>query len=221
MKSIIRISILALSLFGLLAPHSASAQQAGGSSAAGSLEFLSPDGFKKRLEFSAVKDSEGNATGKMTLSGAEEIPEQDVDGTGCAGFSGKVEDLRVEAEFDGMVVEGNKAVLSGRVTASSLAEYIGQRVLLVVEDNDGGGDQTDKLSWAFYKPAEVNWTPTDAELEKDEGALLTWVATDAEREDDKGVPMPKASGEVGPQSLPLSAHDLADVTYLDGNIKVQ
>ncbi|HEU4596627.1 MAG TPA: hypothetical protein VFS10_15930 [Pyrinomonadaceae bacterium] len=219
MKSMIRISILALSLLSLFVPLSSSAR-AGGSSAEGSLNFLSQDGFKKHLEFSAVTDGGGNATGKMTFSGAEELPAQDVDGTGRAGFSGKVEDLFVEAEFDQMVVEGNKAMLSGRVTACNVGEYIGQRVLLVVEDNGaGGGEKADKLSWAFSKPAERGWTPTDAELEKDEGVLLSWVATDAEREDDKGVPMPNV--EVGQQSFPLSSHDFADVTYLDGDIRVR
>ncbi len=218
MKSIIRTSLLALSLLGLSAAPRAASAQTGGSSAAGSIKFLSPDGFEKRLEFSAVGDAGGNATGKMTFGGAEEIPEQDVDGTGRAGFGGKVEDLRVEAEFDGMVVEGNRAVLSGRVTACNLGEYIGRRVLLVVEDN---GEKADKLSWSFSKPAEGGWTPTDAELEKDEGALLTWVATDAEREDDKGVPMPNKSLEVGPQSFPLSSHDFADVTSMEGDIQVK
>jgi hypothetical protein len=222
MKSIIRTSVLALSLLGVPAAPLTASAQAGGPSAAGSLSFLSPDGAKKHLEFRALAGGDGSATGKMTFSGAAEIPEQDVDGTGRAGFSGKVEELYVEAEFDGMTVEGNRAVLSGRVTACNVGEYIGQRVLLAVEDNgEGRGEKADRLAWAFSRPSEGGWTPTDAELEKDEGALLTWVATDAEREDDKGVPVTKKEGEFDHRSFPLSAHDFADVTGLDGDIQVR
>jgi hypothetical protein len=33
--------------------------------------------------------------------------------------------------------------------------------------------------------------------------------------------MPNNSVEVGPQSFPLSSHDFADVTFLDGDIQVK
>ncbi len=218
MKSIIRNSVLALALVSLTAAHHTANAQTGGPSAGGTLKFSSEDGMTKILEFEAAADKDGKASGKMILSGAEEIPEQDVDGAGSKEFSGRLEDLHVEAEFDGMVVEGNKAVMSGVVTACTLGEYIGQRVLLVVEDNGDGEKAPDRVMWGLYKPSESGWTPTDAELEKDEGALLSWVATDFEREDDKGIQMPKKDTET---SLPLASHDFAEFKYSDGNILVR
>lgn len=224
MKSIIRASVLALSLLGLSAAHrAASAQTTVGPSAAGSIKFSSEEGLTKRLEFEAAADRDGRATGRMVLSGPEEIPDQDVDGAGGKAFGGRLEDLYVEAEFDGMSVEGNRAVMSGTVTACSLGEYIGRRVLLVVEDNgDGGAEMTrDRASWGIYGPEERGWTPTDAESEKDEGALLTWVAKDFEREDDAGVPMPKKGDGISPGSFPLSSHDFFEAKHADGDIQIR
>lgn len=222
MKSIIRTSVLALSLLGLSAASQTASAQTGGPTASGSIKFSTVEGLTKRLEFEAAADGEGKASGRMVFSGPEEIPEQDVDGAGHKGFSGKLEDLYVEAEFDGMTVEGNRAVMSGFVTACTVGEYIGQRVLLVVEDNgDGVAEKTqDKVTWGFYKPSEANWTPTDAELKGDEGALLTWVASDFERDDDKGTPMPKNNEEISHQSFPPSAHDFFQVNYVDGYVRV-
>jgi hypothetical protein len=223
MKSIIRNSVLALSLLSLPAAPRAASAQTGGPSAGGRLKLTSENGLTKRLEFEAAADTDGKATGKMILGGPEEIPEQDVDGAGTRAFSGRLEDLSVEAEFDGMVVEGNRAVLSGVVTACSLGEYIGRRLLLVVEDNGDGSSEKaqDKVMWGFYESPEATWTPTDAELEKDEGALMSWVATDFEREDDKGIQMPKKGEGVSARSFPLSAHDFAEVKYTDGDILVR
>lgn len=222
MKSIIRTSMLALSLLGLSAASHTASAQTGGRSASGSVRFSTEEGLTKRLEFEAAADGEGKATGRMVFSGPEEIPEQDVDGAGHGGFTGRLEDLYVEAEFDGMTVEGNRAVMSGFVTACTVGEYIGRRVLLVVEDNgDGGSGRTqDRVTWGLYKPSEANWTPTDAESKEDEGALLTWVASDFERDDDRGTPMPKRNDEVSHQSFPPSAYDFFEVKSADGDIRV-
>lgn len=222
MKSIIRTSMLALSLLALsAASHTASAQTVG-RSASGSIKFSTEEGWTKYLEFEAASDGEGKASGRMVFRGPEEIPEQDVDGAGYRGFTGKLDDLYVEAQFDGMTVEGNKAMMSGFVTACTIGEYIGQRVLLVVEDNgDGSTEKTqDKVTWGLYKHSEITWTPTDAELKDDRGAHLTWFATDFERRDDKGIPMPKKNEEISHQSFPTSAHDFFKFKYTDGFIRV-
>ena len=223
MKSIIRNSVLALALLGLSAASHTASAQTGGLSAFGSIKFAAEDGPTKRLEFEASTDSEGKATGRMVFSGPEEIPEQDVDGAGDKGFSGKIDDLYVEAEFDGMTVEGNKAVMSGTVTACAVGEYIGRRILLVVEDNGDGSSEKlqDKVMWGFYKPTQTNWTPTDAELDNDDGALLTWLATDFERKDDVGIKMPKRDEEISHQSFPPSAHEFFEAKYTDGNIEIR
>lgn len=221
MKSISCASILALSLLSLPASHLA-AVRAAGPSAEGSFKFSGEEGLTKSIEFSAAADGSGGATGRMSFNGPAETSDQDVDGSGEKGFSGKLENLYIEAKFDGLLVEKNRAVMSGTVTESNLGDYIGQRVLLVVEDNGDGSDEKsrDKFTLGVYKPVSVNWTPTDAELKEDEGAHLTWIATDAEREDDKGVPS-KKSTEITCQSFPLASFSLDDVRSGDGSIKVQ
>ena len=215
MKSIVFASLFTLSLLGFTAARPATAQ-----SASGSLKFALEDDLTKTIEFNATTDGDGGASGEMKFSGPVEIPDQDVDGTGDRIFSGGLEDLQLEVKFDGMLAEGNRVVMSGTVTGSTLGDYIGQRVLLVVEDGDGGEERTqDTLTWGIYKPVERNWIPTDAELEFDEGARLTWWATDAELEDDKGIPS-HPSNEITAHSFPLSAYSF-DLKYAEGDIQVK
>jgi hypothetical protein len=157
----------------------------------------------------------------MTFSGPAEFPDQDVDGTGLAGFSGRLENLSIEAELDGLLVEHNRAVMSGVVTGSTLSDYIGQRVLLVVEDNgDGIARAGDKFTWGVYRPAEEGWIPADAELREDDGWRMTWLATDAERRDDEGVQISR-TWTLNCQSFPLSSYDFPDVADGEGNIQVR
>ena len=89
--------------------------------------------------------------------------------------------------FDCLEASGNRAVMSGVVTASPLADYIDQRVLLVVEDNREGfkADAPDRLTWGVFKQRVRGRTPSDAELESDPGVGLTWTATDAVRQEDR------------------------------------
>lgn len=221
MKRFVYASIIALALAGFATRHSTSAR-AGAQSAEGSFKFSLEDETVKHIEFRAAAGDDGGASGRMTFSGPAEIPDQDVDGAGYKGFTGKLENLYVEAEFDGMFVEGNKAVMSGVVTGSNLGEYIGRRVLLVVEDNGlGGGDRADKVTWGLYQPADVNWIPADAERDGDDGWNLTWLATDAERKDDAGVQYPLKQGRVDCRSFPLASHAFAELTYWDGDLRVQ
>lgn len=239
MKSIVCASIFALSLLSFAAPRTATAQ-----SAAGSLKFSLEDDLTRAIEFKAAAEGEGSAGGEMIFSGPVEIPDQDVDGTGEVIFSGKLEDLQLIAKFDAMVVEGNRAVMSGTVTGSNVGDYIGQRVLLVVADGyvrevpkdeeppegeekpEEGEGQTegevkpqDTLTWGLYKEVKRDWIPTDAELEYDEGARLTWWATDAEREDDKGISS-HPSREITARSFPLLSYDF-ELKYAEGEILVQ
>ena len=238
MKSIVCASIFAISLLGFAAPRTASAQ-----SAAGSLKFSLEDDLTRAIEFKAAGEGEGAASGEMIFSGPVEIPDQDVDGTGEVIFNGKLEDLQINARFDGILVEGNRAVMSGTVTGSNVGDYIGQRVLLVVADGyvrevpkdeeppegeekpEGEGQTEDEvkpqdtLTWGLYKVVKRDWIPTDAELEYDEGARMTWWATDAEREDDKGIPS-HPSTEITAQSFPLSSYDF-ELKSAEGEIQVQ
>ena len=225
MKSIVYASLLTLALLGFAAPRSAHAQ-----SASGSLKFTLEDDLTKSVEFKAVSEGGENTSGEMMLNGPVEIPDQDVDGTGDKFFSGRLEDLQIQAKFDGLVVEGNRAVMSGTITGSNVGDYIGQRVLLAVADGlvvvepegedgkDGEEKKLDTLTWGIYKPIERNWIPSDAELEFDDGAKLTWWATDAEREDDKGIPS-RPSTEITAHTFPPSSFAF-EFKYAEGDILV-
>ena len=131
--------------------------------------------------------------------------------------------------------------MSGIVTGSTLPAYIGQRVLLVVEDNGEGVRQPspDSLTWGVYKKNDRGWTPSDAEVEGDIGATLMWTARDFELEPcppdsqtEECVPPNKGvARDVGVssrkdetvtcKSFPLSSYSLDDVAHGDGNIQVR
>ena len=223
MKRIVCASLLALSVMSLSATPSSKAQ-IGGPAAAGEFRFSAEaDGeLTRTVTFRAAMNRDGSTSGEMTFSGPAEFPDQDVDGTGEAGFSGRLSDFRIEAKFDCLVVEKNRAVMSGVTTASTVGEYIGLRVLLVVEDNGDGTDPKapDKLTWGVYQPPVGGWLPTDAERKDDEGALLRWTATDAERDDDKGIPSHR-DAVVGCQSFPLSSYSLVDIEAGNGDLQVR
>lgn len=207
------ISIMALLVAGFAAPHAVNAQ-----TAAGSYQFALEDGRTKYVEFDARTQTGGGATGQMFFSDEAEFREQDVDGVGDPLETHRGFHLR--AEFDGLMVVDNKAVMSGTVRDSSIAGLVGQRVLLTVEDGGGNANGTDKLTWGVYKPAGGGWEVSDAELERDEGVGLRWVATDAERRDDEGIEMPPTAG-IDTGSFPLAAYTLIDLDRWTGDIRVQ
>ena len=220
MKSLVFASALALSLLVFTPPRQAATHDSG-PSASGSFQF-SADGLAKRVEFEARTHKDGTTTGRMTFSGPAEVPDQDVDGEGGPATGGQLIDIFTKVEFDCLVVEGNRAVMSGVVSESTVGEHIGRRALLAVEDNGEGvgAAAPDRLTWGVYRSAERGWVPVDAERPDDNGALLEWLATDAERPDDAGVPSRK-SEVIGCRSFPLSSYSFVDVKHGDGNIQVR
>src|SRR5204862_7593981 len=112
----------------------------------------------------------------------------DVDGDGVPDEAPT--DFMVHVDFDCLTVNNNRAVISGVINQSSQPRLIGNRVLLIVQDNGEGQNQPepDRVTWGVYKRAVVDWIPVDAERPDDDGASLTWIATDAERPDDPGIP---------------------------------
>ncbi|HEX8141572.1 MAG TPA: hypothetical protein VF553_03190 [Pyrinomonadaceae bacterium] len=211
-----------LALVGCAAPRLATAQTSG-QSADGSFSYSQLGGPTKTIEFRSIVNKDGSTTGQMSFSGPETFPDQDVDGTGRAGFSGKIENLQIDVDFDGMVVDKTRAVMSGTVRGSTLSDYIGQRVLLVVEDNGTGIEdkaRPDEFTFGLYRPKDITWIPTDAERKDDNGWSLNWIATDAERRDDVGVPY-RRSTEITAQTFPLSSYDFVDISNGVGNIRVQ
>src|SRR6266498_2138441 len=112
--------------------------------------------------------------------------------------------------------------MSGAVSEATNPELIGDRVLLVVEDNGEGIGvfNSDKLTWGIYEPGNHSWIPEDAEVPGDTGALLDWIATDAEREDDAGV-QARRSDVIGCQTFSLASFSFTDVNHGQGNIQIR
>jgi hypothetical protein len=192
--------------------------QTSGQSASGTYQFSLDDGYTKYLEFEAHTQADGTATGQMTFSDEARLTIQDLDGTGDKEVT--YPGAYIKADFDGLVVDKNQAVMSGTVRDSSIREFIGQRVLLTVEDNGDNTRVPDHVTWGIYQPVARSWTPSDAELKEDPGVGLRWVATDAEVRDDKGIVMPR-SELIDTQTYPGSAYAYVEVEKGAGDIKVQ
>lgn len=222
MKTFVRATMFALFLltFTTLNPTNA---QTPGTSADGGFKFSMDNDYVKTVEFRAFVEKDGSTTGSMIFSGPETIPDQNVDGDDNKEFSGRLSSLDMEVDLDTLVVEKNKAVMSGTVRSCNVYEYVGRRVLLTVEDN-GDGTSTrslDKFTWGFYRTIERRWTPTDAERKEDDGAYLRWWATDAERKDDVGYEMPRQNDKVDTRTFPTLAYSLINIEYGDGGLTVR
>lgn len=186
--------------------------------AQGTYQFTLGNKYVKYVEFDCQALKEGGATGRLLLTDEAPITLQDVDGDGSpeerhAGFS-------VSVSFDEMSVVKNQAVMGGVVRDSTIPYLIGQRVLFTVEDNGDNQREPDRLTWGFYKEIRRDWTPSDAELEKDPGVGLRWWATDAEVKEDVGYAMPRdESTRVA--SFPFAAYLFADMDNWAGDIIVR
>jgi hypothetical protein len=209
-------TILALTLLSLATAPKLSAQTAQ-QSASGTYQFSFDDGYTKTLDFDA-QNLDGKTSGQMTLTDEAKFTIQDVDGTGVKEVT--YPGFYIKADFDGLVVNQNQAVMSGTVRDSSVREFIGQRVLLTVEDNGDNTRVPDRVTWGIYEPVVRNWTPSDAEWKEDPGVGLRWWATDAEVRDDKGYEMPR-SEVFDTQTYPVASYAFADIAKSAGDIKVQ
>ena len=211
MKSIIGAFVLALFVVCLALPNLVFAG-AEGASATGSLKFILEDGATRFVEFSAKEGLDGQATGDMTYSDPVAVPVDDPDN----GETPKTEGVFVKAKFDCMMTVENRAVIGGEIYDSNVKSNIGQRMLLVVEDN---GLSKDRLTWGIYQMPATGWIPSDSELKEDDGASLTWWATDFERKDDVGFKMP-VSKIVACQNFPLSSYDFPEIKEAGGDLQV-
>lgn len=211
MKSIIGAFVLTLFVVCLAVPGLVSAG-AEGSSATGTLKFVLEDGETRFVEFQAREGADGQAAGELTFSDPVAIPVEDPD----ASDTPKNQGVLVRAKFDCMSVIDNKAVIGGEIYDSNIRSNIGQRVLLVVEDN---GLEKDKLMWGIYQLPATGWVPKDAEREDDKGAELKWIATDFERRDDVGIPS-DISKVVTCKSFPLGAYEFPEIKAAGGDLRV-
>jgi hypothetical protein len=137
-----------------------------------------------------------------------------------ASGSGSAPPFYAKAVCDCLMIKGVEAVLSGTITEASLENYVGRRVLLVVQDGDSlTPPLRDKLTFGFYKTITKNWLATDGER-ADDGPAPAWVATDAERPDDVGT-LSQKSEQVTCESFPISAHSFIGSKQGRGKIEVR
>ena len=211
MKSIIGAFVVTLFVVCLALPGLVSAE-AEGASATGSFKFVLDDGATRFVEFKAQEGIEGTAIGEMSFTDPAAIPVEDPD----ASEQPKTEGVLVKAKFDCMQVSENRAVIGGEIYDSNVASNIGQRVLLIVEDN---GLEKDRLTWGIYRQPAKGWIPKDAELDDDKGAELKWIATDFERRDDVGIPS-DLSKVVTCKSFPIGTYEFPEIKEAGGDLQV-
>lgn len=212
MKNIIGAFIMAVLAVCIALPNLVFAG-AEGSTASGSFKFSLDDGETRFVEFKANELAEGVGEGEMTLSDPAAIPVADPDNPEKTSPG-----VLVRAKFDCMATSKNQAIIGGEIFDSNVPANIGQRILLVIEDNGVEGVK-DRITYGIYQQPATGWTPVDAEVPDDKGASLTWWATDAERKDDVGFQMPQ-SKLVQCKSIPASAHDFFDFKYGGGDLQV-
>lgn len=212
MKSIIGAFTMALLIVCLAVPGLVFAG-AEGSAASGTFKFVLEDGETRFVEFKASESANGQGSGEMTLSDPAAMPVDDPDNP-----QRQSPGMIVRAKFDCMETSQNTAVMGGEIFDSNVPSVIGQRVLLVVQDNGVEGEK-DKLTWGIYQ-LPTHWTPVDAEVEDDKGASLTWLATDSENREDKGIQMP-LSKLVQCKFFPGAAYDFPEIKYAGGDLQVQ
>jgi len=213
MKNIIGVFIMAVLAVCIALPNLVFAG-AEGSTASGSFKFSLDDGETRFVEFKANELAEGAGEGEMTLSDPAAIPVDDPDNP----EKPKTPGVLVRAKFDCMDTSKNMAIIGGEIFDSNVPANIGQRILLVIEDNGVEGAK-DRLTYGIYQQPAKGWIPVDAEDPDDKGASLTWWATDSERRDDVGFQMPQ-SKLVQCKTLPAAAHDFFDFKYGGGDLQV-
>ncbi|HEY9501123.1 MAG TPA: hypothetical protein VIR01_05765 [Pyrinomonadaceae bacterium] len=210
-------SLFSLCLVLLTLPLPAHAQVAG--TVGGSYKFILSDELTRSLEFNATTGERGSASGSMVFTDETKLVIQDPDGDGESKEEGVP--FFMKAEFDSMIIEKNRALMSGVVKDSSHRAYIGKFVQLVVEDNDGR-EQVDKFVWSFCEPEPGGWIPSDFEVPGDQGAFMSWWSTDFERKEDQGIPSPSLiPGQLKAcKAYSLQSYEFAEFLKGEGTITI-
>jgi hypothetical protein len=204
-------------LLSILLAFAAAAQNSGPASN-GDFQFAL-DGASGAIQYNARMHG-SSAQGEMTFTGAIAISNEDVDGEGSTATA--LTNVTLTVKLDCLRIQGNRAAMSGLVTASSYAPYVGVRALLAVEDNGEGvkAPDRDKFTWGVYRNTTPGWMPSDFEVPGDNGAMFTWYASDFERPDDVPVLSTKSS-IVDCKTFPFGAYGFEDAPHGGGNIQVK
>jgi hypothetical protein len=217
MKRVLFTSVLLLFLSSFTLPVGTIAD-GGAPSVNGSFQISLENGQSRDVKFDATQASDGSTTGEITFRDAGGVA-TDSKASKYIEVSEALPPFFAKAKCDCLVVQGIEAVLSGTVTESSREDFIGRRVLLVIQDGDSLTPALrDKLTFGFYRTTAKSWVATDAER-PEEGPSPTWVATDSERPDDTGT-IAQKSEEVTCGSFPISAHNFIGAKQGKGKIQI-
>lgn len=215
------VSAISLTLFflniSLVNPKAANTD---GPSASGTFQVSVDDGPTRNIEFTARVGADGTTTGAVTFQDTSPVSQTETNGNNDLNSSDRPFSLR--AEFDCLTIEGNKAVMSGTVTESSLERHIGSRLLLVAHDGNTAANPSgrDRLTWGVYRTLKKDWFPTDSERLEDSETSIAWIAIDAERPEDVGMVTNK-SDEIGCRTFPFSSFSFIDAKHAHGDIQVR
>jgi hypothetical protein len=189
-------------------------------SVSGSFQILTDGGPTRYIEFHAKINKNGSTTGEIVFLDRPSVSDPKTESAAHL-LTDSSPALFVKAEFDCLVINGNRAVMCGSVTESSLDRYIGQRLLLVVQDGDGFKPQElDKLTFGIYRQTTKLWLASDSEGPAEEGGPVEWIAQDAERPDDEPVSSQK-NEVIGCQSFPISSFSFINANLGRGSIEVR
>lgn len=208
-----------LLVLGSLLLTSAAAAQNSGPGSNGDFQF-GLTGASGAIQFNARLGA--GSKGQMTFTGTMAISNEDVDGEGSTVTA--LTNVTLMVSFDCVRIEGNRAAMSGPITSSSYAPYVGLRGLLAVEDNGEGSKAPalDRFTWGVYRNTAPTWFPSDEEVPGDSGWLFTWYASDFERFDD--TPVFKTNGGNGIvdcNTFPFGAYGFEEAPHGSGNIQVK
>jgi len=191
-----------------------------GSAVQGSFEILLDGGEKRIIEFHATRATDGTTSGETIFRDvvSENAPKPTPSAEG-APETAKV--LFMKADVDCLVIEDNKAMMSGSIVESTLPQYVGRRVLIVAQEDRlrKGTEKHDRLTWGVYRNTQPNWIAQDQER-PDEPTNLSRIATDAERPEDEGTPSNKEM-LVGCHTFPLSSFAFFNAKQGHGSVKVK
>jgi hypothetical protein len=218
MKRLAFVLLLPVLFLAISARHLTSAASSG-PGVSGTFQFSTDSGQTSNIDFNVSRQMDGSTLGEMTF--AQDRLESDQ--------NSKLEEplaapsrFFLKAQFDCLLIQNNKAVMSGTVSEANIPSYIGRRVLLAVEDNSQStnGRKQDRLTWGLYRIPKSDWLPSDAERSDDQpGVAPTWLAQDAERNDDAGM-LSNQSNVIGCQSYPISAFTFMDEKHGHGKVHV-
>ena len=171
------------------------------------------------IDFNVRTERDGSTVGEMAFQSSPNAADSKM--TGEAALMETKTPFFFKANFDCLTVDGNKAVMSGKVTQASSGRYLDRRVLLVVQDNGHGSKPgaRDKLTWGVYKLDTDNPFATDFERPDDPGRGV-WVATDLERPNDTGM-LSQKNEQIGCNTFPLSSFSFFNAIQGHGNIQVR